>query len=300
MAILARGANYFGRDGFPIAIRRANSEPDGRPSHPHDVTEIEHYHDFTELVIVASGTGRHFLGRESFPVIAANVFVIQGRQVHCFRERQGLKLLNIMFDPARLPLPARLLRRMPGYSALFMLEPAFRRAHRFSSRLHLNRGDLGAVESLVGRMEEESASRSEGHEMALLGLLIELMVFLSRRYGRSKATEARALLRIGQLVGTLERDFREGWTLERMARYAHLSRSGLIRTFRKATGQSPIDYLIGLRIEAAMRLLQQTDLTVTEIALDSGFSDSNYFARQFRHLRGCTPSDYRRRTGGGN
>ena len=296
MAILARGAHYFGKNGFPIAIRRANSEPDGRPSHPYDVTEIEHYHDFTELVIVANGRGLHFLARERFPVIAGNVFVIRGRQVHCFREREGLKLLNVMYDPARLPLPARLLRRMPGYSALFMLEPAFRRAHHFSSRLHLNRSDLGAAESLVNRIEEESLSRSEGHEMALLGLLIELMVFLARRYGRSKATEARALLRIGQLVGALERDFRESWSLDQMARFAHLSRSGLMRTFRKATGQSPIDYLIGLKVEASMRLLQQTDLSVTDIALDSGFSDSNYFARQFRHVCGCTPSDFRRRT----
>ena len=295
MALLARGIDYFGKDGFPITVRRANTEPGGGPSHPHDVTEVEHYHDFTELVVVAGGRGLHFLEGESFPVIAGNVFVLQGRQVHCFRQREGLRLLNIMYDPARLPLPASLLRRLPGFSALFMLEPAYRRAHRFSSRLHLDRTDLGAAESIVSRIEDEQSGLAEGREAALLGLLVELMVFLSRRYGESRATEARALLRVGELVSVLERDFREDWTLERMARFAHLSRSSLMRTFRRATGQAPVDFVIGLRIEAAMRLLQQTGRSVTDAALDSGFSDSNYFARQFRRVRGCTPTDFRRR-----
>jgi AraC-like DNA-binding protein len=297
VALLARGIHYFGRDGFPVTVRRANTEPGGRPSHPHDVTEIEHCHDFCELVIVRSGRALHLLEGESFPVIAGNVFVLQGRQVHCFREREGLMLLNVMYDPARLPLPARLLRRLPGYSALFMLEPAFRRAHRFSSRLHLNRADLGAAESLAERIEAESSERRPGHESALLSLLVELMVFLSRHYGDSGGTpEARALLRIGRLVSTLEERYGEPWTLEQLAAAAHLSRTSLLRVFRKATGQSPIDYLIGLRIEAAMRLLRQSDATVTHIAMESGFSDSNYFARQFRRVCGCTPSEFRRRS----
>jgi transcriptional regulator GlxA family with amidase domain len=68
----------------------------------------------------------------------------------------------------------------------------------------------------------------------------------------------------------------------------------LLRVFRQATGKSPIDYLIGLRIEAAKRLLRQSDLGMTEIALEVGFGDSNYFARQFRVVAGRTPSEFRR------
>ena len=110
-------------------------------------------------------------------------------------------------------------------------------------------------------------------------------------------TESRALLRVGELISTVEQRFREPWTLDQLARLAHLSRTSLLRIFRQATGQSPIDYLIGLRIEAAQRMLLQSNLSVTEIALDTGFADSNYFARQFRRVCGCTPSSFRRRSG---
>ncbi len=298
MALLAQGIDYFGADGFPVTARRVRTEPGGRPSHPHDVTEMDHYHDFCELVLVLSGRGRHVLEGESFPVSAGNVFVVQGQQVHSFRDRDGLVLVNVMYDPLRLPLPVGLLRRLPGYSALFMLEPTFRSAHQFSSRLQLDREDLGTAEALAERIEQESADARSGHEAVLLGLLMELMVFLSRRYGESEVRESRALLEMGKLISTLEQRYHEPWTLAQMARVAHLSRTSLLRVFRQATGKSPIDYLIGLRIEAAKRLLRQSDRTMTDIALEAGFGDSNYFARQFRLVTGRTPTAFRRGVGG--
>jgi AraC-like DNA-binding protein len=294
MALLAQGIDYFGADGFPVTARRVVTKRGGGPSHPNDVTEIDHYHDFSELVLVLSGRGRHVLEGESFPVAAGNVFVVQGQQVHSFRERDGLVLVNVMYDPQRVPLPAGLLRRLPGYSALFMLEPTFRSAHRFSSRLQLDREDLGAAEALAERIEAESAQARAGHEAVLLGLLTELMVFLSRQYGESEVRESRALLEMGRLISTLEQRFSEAWTLEQMAKLARLSRTSLLRVFRQATGKSPIDYLIGLRIEAAKRLLRQSERSMTDIALDTGFGDSNYFARQFRLVTGTTPTAYRR------
>lgn len=297
MALLAQGINYFGPDGFPVTVRRVVARDGGGPSHPHDVTLVEHEHDFTELVVVCGGQGLHVLEGEGFPVSAGDVFVVQGRQAHYFRECRELDLLNVMYDPARLELPAGLLRRLPGYSALFVLEPNFRRAHRFSSRLRLNRNRLGVAAALAERMDGEASARGRGHEALLLAGLVELMVFLSRLYGESEATEARALLRVGRLISLLERRFKETWTLEQMARETRLSRTGLLNVFRQATGQPPIDYLIGLRIEAAMKLLRTGGRSVTEIAFETGFADSNYFARQFRRVCGCTPTEFRRRSG---
>ena len=71
--------------------------------------------------------------------------------------------------------------------------------------------------------------------------------------------------------------------------------SNLMRVFRKATGQTPIEYLVRLRIQRAMDMLRNTDLTVTEIALEVGFNDSNYFTRQFRRILGESPRSFRQR-----
>lgn len=295
MALLAKGADYFGVNGFPVTTRRVRTEPGRGASHAYDVTEIDHYHDFSELVLVLEGRGVHRLGEEAFPVSAGDVFVIQGRQVHSFREREGLVLLNVMYDPARLSLPVGLLRRMPGYSALFLLEPKFRRTHAFSSRLRLDRDALGVAEELGDRIGVESEKARPGHEAMLLSLLTSLMVFVSRRYHDSATSESRSLLQVGRLISTLERGYAEPWDLEKLAALAKLSRASLLRVFRQATGKSPVAYLIELRVAAAKRLLRQGDLEVTEIAHAVGFNDGNYFARQFRLLAGCTPTEFRRR-----
>jgi len=263
------------------------------PSHPHDLTEVEHSHDFYELVIVTRGSAVHWLEGMEFPVTAGDVFLLQGRQRHYFHDRKDLDLINVMYDPKKVALPENELRRMPGYCAMFMLEPTYRRQHRFASRLHLKRVPLAHVEQLVEEMECECAEKEPGYEVTLRAKLLEVMIFLSRAYTETDTTEAEALLRVGNVIGALENGFSKDWKLDDLVGIAHMSRSNLMRIFRQATGQSPIEYLVRLRIQRAMELLRSTDLSITEIAMEVGFSDSNYFARQFRRALGESPRSFR-------
>ncbi|MDF7823088.1 AraC family transcriptional regulator [Pontiellaceae bacterium B12227] len=290
---IADGIHYFGLTGFPLAVLRVHSDSEHSPSHPHDLTEVEHSHDFCELVIVTQGRAMHMLEGNAFPVTAGDVFLLQGHQRHYFYERERLDLINIMYDPEKIALPENELRRMPGYCAMFMLEPAYRRQHRFASRLHLKRVPLARVERLSEEMEKECLDDIPGREVALRAKLMELMVYLSRAYTDSDTTEAHALLRVGNVIGALENDFSRDWKLEDLLDIAHMSRSNLMRVFRKATGQTPIEYLVRLRIQKAMEMLRNTDLTITEIALEVGFNDSNYFTRQFRRILGESPRAFR-------
>ncbi len=290
---IAGGVHYFGLTGFPLAIRRVRTDSEHTPSHPHDLTEIEHSHDFCELVIVTKGSAMHMLEGNPFPVTAGDVFLLQGHQKHYFYDRTNLDLINIMYDPERIDLPENELRCMPGYCAMFMLEPNYRRQHRFASRLHLKRVPLARVERLSDEMELECEGHEPGREVALRAKLMELMVYLSRAYTNSDTTEAHALLRVGNVIGALENDFSRDWKLDELLEIAHMSRSNLMRVFRKATGQTPIEYLVRLRIQKAMDMLRNTDLSITEIALEVGFNDSNYFTRQFRRILGESPRVFR-------
>ena len=233
---LAGGIHYFEPAGFPLAVRRVRTGPENRPSHPHDLTEVRHSHDFCELVIVTRGSALHWLEESEFPVTAGDVFLLQGRQSHYFHDRKNLELINIMYDPAQIGLPEAELRKLPGYCAMFMLEPSYRRRHRFASRLHLQRIPLARAEQLADEMEKECAEKSAGYEAALRAKLIELMVYLARAYNFSEAVEARALLRVGHVIGALENDFARNWQLRELQQTAGMSRSNLMRVFREATG----------------------------------------------------------------
>ncbi len=293
--MVADGSDYFGMTGFPILVGRSITHPgpDDPPPHPHDLTEIEHSHDFFELVIVTQGRALQNLEGMDLPISAGDVFLLQGRQRHFFHDRDDLTLTNVMYDPQRIGLPESELRCMPGYCAMFLLEPTYRKQHRFASRLHLERIQLAHVLRIATEMERECAERSPGFEIVLRAKLLELIAYLSRAYIGGRSTESRALLRVGEVICAMENDFSRTWKLEDLARIAGMSKSNLLAVFRKATGQTPIDYLTSLRIQRAMEMLHKSDRQITEIAFASGFNDSNYFTRQFRKVTGMSPRQFR-------
>jgi len=79
-----------------------------------------------------------------------------------------------------------------------------------------------------------------------------------------------------------------------LARRFGVHRATLTNRFKDAFGTSPMDYIIGVRIQNAMSLLRLTTHTVTEIAHQCGFKDPNYFARLFRSRTGSTPLEFRK------
>jgi AraC-like DNA-binding protein len=78
-----------------------------------------------------------------------------------------------------------------------------------------------------------------------------------------------------------------------LVRHLGFSRSHLFTIFRSATGMTPNDYLLRLRLGEAQRLLARQRDSITVIALRTGFSSSQYFSSVFRKYTGQTPQDFR-------
>ena len=285
-AILKR-RDWFQANGFPIAIeRREPQEPFGL-----------HSHEFSEIVIITSGLGVHVTGKESYPLNAGNVFVIGGSRQHDYHSMERLCLINILFQPDKLYLRKYDLQTLPGYHALFTLESTWRRRNPFQSRLHLTQRELNTLMAFVDQLEEELQARKVGFKFMAMASFMHIVGFLSRCFARIKNPDSRALLRIGEAISHLEANYREPVVLEQLASIANMSKRNFMRCFLAATGTSPIAHVIQLRLNQAASLLRRTDDSVTEIAFQTGFSDSNYFTRQFRAQLGMTPSQYRRHNG---
>lgn len=105
--------------------------------------------------------------------------------------------------------------------------------------------------------------------------------------------EAQRLTR--QAMAYIHEHYREPVSREDIARHIGVSEGYLSRCFTQETGLSLIQYLTRYRVQQARQLLTSTDMTITEIALEVGFSDSNYFSRVFRREVGVAPLTYRRK-----
>jgi len=74
-----------------------------------------------------------------------------------------------------------------------------------------------------------------------------------------------------------------------------ISPSYFLSLFKKETGQTFTDYLTSVRITAAKGLLMTTALTITEIAYEVGFNNSNYFSSTFKKMTGVSAKEYRKK-----
>ncbi len=275
--------DWFHEDGFPIVVERRD------PQEPFGL----HAHEFSEIVIITGGRGEHITGEDSYKLVTGDTFIIGPARPHDYLNMDQLRLINVLFDAADLPMTLGDLQSLSGYHALFTLEPAWRKRHGFSSRLQLSPPELVRAISLVDQLDEELLHRGPGFEVMATTTLLQLVTFLSRCYSQSRNPQSKSLLRIAEAISLLERHYADPITLDELVEISGMSRRNFLRAFESTMGCPPIAYLIRLRIRQACKLLAQSEKNITEIAMAVGFTDSNYFSRQFRTLMNSSPREYR-------
>jgi len=121
-----------------------------------------------------------------------------------------------------------------------------------------------------------------------------LTAHILRRYGGvSGRPEHKGLLdqrRLQRVDDVIQSGLADPLPLERLAAAAALSPFHLLRSFKRATGLTPHAYVTARRMDQAMRLLQQSDLTITEIAHQVGYANVSHFRRVFHAHWGIGPN----------
>lgn len=100
---------------------------------------------------------------------------------------------------------------------------------------------------------------------------------------------------LGKAIEIMEKNLEETYSLDSISRTVGVSRRNLERQFAMHTKCTPRDYYMKLRLQRARSLLANTSLTVTEVAIASGFVSISHFAKNYKQLFGYTPRQHRRR-----
>jgi len=172
--------------------------------------------------------------------------------------------------------------------------------HRPASELghRTNFNDPAAQQLLKLLLADCASERPAGRlytDHLIHALAYRVLVF-ARNVSPSQATRPasglpnRILKRVVDKMRVLDAQL----SLQSLAQESGYSRVHFVRMFRAATGRSPHNYLLNMRVERARELLSNPALSLIEIALDCGFSSHSHMTRVFRQFLGITPSEYRR------
>lgn len=150
-------------------------------------------------------------------------------------------------------------------------------------------------------LRAEAANGGLGSTLMVESVLRSLGVHLLRHYSSLAAKPLpRPTLtsrRLNKVLEYMKAHLDQPVLLSELAEICGLSPTHFNRAFRDALGKPPHAYLIELRLEKAKDLLEHTRLPITEIALNCGFEQSQYFATQFRRKVGFTPREWRIKRG---
>lgn len=272
----------YDRPDYPIYIRcdRLSSYPDYRAEN--------HWHEDIELIAILSGKMEYHVGKESLLLREGEGLIVNSRQMHFgfSSSREECSFICIVINP-------KILSALPSYVDDY-INPIIQNLN--IPYLYLNHSEewheeaLSTINRIYGLREEKAK------ELKILSAFSYLwsVIFENVDLAGVKEENSRDSEKVKLMVSFIEKNYQEKITLSDIARSGGVRESKCCKLFSSYLSLSPIMYLIGYRLNRSLPLLLSSDASITEVALEVGFSSSSYYAETFRKWMGRSPRQYRK------
>jgi AraC-like DNA-binding protein len=172
-------------------------------------------------------------------------------------------------------------------------------SHRHSDFCHVF--DVSAIKTDIDRIFSTFVYEFDNDlpfsKQRQTNLLSELLVIIYRNSPSLFTQEKdKCVYTVWQIQCRFEKNCNEQYSLNSLAEEYHLNAYYLSHLFKKVTGYPIMQYLTKCRLSLARKLLTETDMSITDIVYNAGFSDSSNFSRLFKREMRLTPLQYRRST----
>lgn len=227
-----------------------------------------HLHQCFEIIVILDGTMDVTVDGKVHTLAAGQSVLIFPNQIHAMRSSRSRHLL-VIFSPRLVQAYAsRLADRVPEDNAFFpdgYLVEGLSKLHEAGKEMR-----KGILYALCGQFDEGARYRERGADNK--NLLYRIFSYVEQRYAEECT--------LGAMAETLGYD------------YSYLS-----RYFKKAVGLSFNEYVNHYRLSQSCYLLENSDRSILQCAMESGFSSIRSFNRNFKEQFGITPVQYRKKQG---
>lgn len=267
-------------------------------SYPDHFFKERHWHNYIEILLVTKGEYLLEINLENHILKEGDICILNSEELHQITGLDsGAVHEAILFDPKILDF---------SYADEWEEEyiaPYLNQALIFQNILSPTDEGYPEILTACKKLLEESLQQTARWYLKcklllleIFHLMVEYRMLLPAKEAMS-AADARKISRYKTIISYMEEHYAEPITLLQLADTIPCNSQYLCRFFKEIAGETPIQHLIGYRLERACTLLLQTSEPITEIALDCGFDNISYFVRKFKAIKGCTPKEYREKSG---
>ncbi|MBP5300714.1 MAG: helix-turn-helix domain-containing protein [Victivallales bacterium] len=275
---------------FPVSYREV---PQGEQGIQH-----MHEHDTIELVLVTAGTGVHICNAQRAAIRAGDVLLIYPAVRHGYDDCETLGLINIMYDPFKLPFPILDGGRIHLFRRFFPQAIDLQKLPRSPEAvLHFDSPEsMEQVVSEAKMLHRELSSKLPGSMMVSTVKLLDIILMILRfaEHNAEEPTEE-IVFPLEKILEYINKNFTHEISLDQLVKMSIYSKRVFQYKFKELTGYGITEFILRKRIARAQDLLRtEPNRPVGDIGFECGFIDSNYFSRKFRDIAGITPREYRK------
>ncbi len=247
-----------------------------------------HWHSPMEIILPLNDSYRAVCGGINFELCAGDILIIAPGTVHSlYAPKSGRRLI--------LQVDCSFLSQLKEFdSAMAFISPAICITPQNAPDIH------SEIERIMSVLLDEYYGSAKLKQALIYSYLIEMIVLITRRHTNlAKDTAATTVKQQDYIEKFLfvcdyiNRHFDEPLMLEQVAALAGFSKFYFTRLFKQFAGVSFYQYLNRRRIMHAEQLLMEPELSVTEVAIRSGFGSLSAFIRMFKLQKNCTPTEFR-------
>ncbi|MBQ2629057.1 MAG: helix-turn-helix domain-containing protein [Kiritimatiellae bacterium] len=268
---------YFKDSGLACIVREMHDAPSNETIAMHD-------HDFSELVLVASGSLNHIYSGGTVRLRAGDFFVIHPGERHGYAELAARTVVFNLLYLSKNPPTSLLFGGCPLMASLFPKNTPPVKADTLGRVARQNIPEVVGLVKAIRR--EEDADHPLRHEVCS-SLFTSVILLLSREACNSKTT---AQSPIRAEVDYIAQNIGRKISLADICAVSGRSVSTLSRMFRNTVGRSPGDYVIAMRVAKAQSLLAQPGASLEKVAGETGFCNASHLSRTLRRTEGRNPT----------
>lgn len=255
------------------------------------VQVFPHWHDCFEILLILKGTAVQSLNQRKFQVKEHDLIIIKKGDVHSTKcePHDDVKIIVIKFLP-------RFIDSIYSHSFESIYITSFLNLNISPIKNLENSRYLSQFEMLTLSLLEEFNKKEPGFEIAIKGylsVLISLLVRLDLLVMPALVLKSNAQrdFELVTLLKYIEKNaLHENFNLRDIAHQFNFNYSYCSRYFKKHTGRGFHEFLTFIRVCEAERMIVNENYTITQAALESGFSNSSVFSKAYKRIRGYSPS----------
>lgn len=249
-----------------------------------------HWHPEIEITLITSGRMLYKADNESFNMKKDDIIFCNSGVIHSgeMQNQNNCKYIAITFDP----------KIIYGYenSAIYeeYVKPILQNVLLTSIYLDNSKTWHKSIKLYIEKLIEAEKSQNKLSVSICLQEIWNTIYENQNSISPAIVKADKDFERLRSIISYIEFNYENKITLNDISVHINLCREECCKLFKRYMKITIFDYIIKFRIEKASKILKESDISITEVANEVGFSDANHFSALFHRLKGTSPREFRK------